>query len=83
MCLLEVISLAEFPKYGQGPAAKTDESSEPNGYTHPDLHRRTDPSKRDNEVSERTYQLGIYSTNSFRTVDIHYHDEESEDSEIP
>lgn len=83
MCLSEVISLSEFPRYGQGPATKTDESSETDGYTHPDLHRRIDPHKRDDEVSERNYQLGIYSTNSFRTVEIQYHDEESEESEIP
>ena len=76
--------MADFPKtYGEGPAVLTDESTEIKGYTRTDLHRRTDPVKRDNEVTAREYQLGIYSRNSYRTVNIQYHDEESEESEIP
>ena len=76
--------MTDFPKtYGEGPAVLTDESTEIEGYTRPDLHRRTDPVKRDNEVTEREYQLGIYKKNSYRTVNIQYHDEESEESEIP
>lgn len=83
--------MAETAKVGQGPAKvvnnDTDEMKKDEfGYTNPNLHRRVDESFDHipaNESSPRNYELGIYNVNSYRTVTMHKHDEESETSETP
>lgn len=77
------------PKVGQGPAVKASEQDTHKdmeiGFTHPNLHRRIDPKppKDTKEVEIRKYNIGIYTTDSYRTTEISFHDEDSETSEIP
>lgn len=56
------------------------------GFTHPNLHRRykqIQPSD-SRETAPRDYSLGVYDgIHSYRTTEIHYHDEESTTCEIP
>lgn len=78
-----------IPSVGQGPARPADAEDiqrDDNGFTNPNLHRRINPQEPapdSGEVAPRGYELGIYSTDSYRTVFINTHDEESETSEIP
>ena len=60
------------------------------GFTNPNLHRRVDPQDpevADNplnqEIEPRTYNLQIQGVHSYRTTELHVHDENSIDSEIP
>lgn len=86
-----MVHMAEIKKVGQGPAKKVEEGSveeqkDKFGYTNPNLHRRVDASADHisaNEPLPRSYELGIYNVNSYRTVTRHTHDEESETCEIP
>ena len=74
---------------GQGPAVLASEDDlirDEVGFTHPNLHRRIDPqepSADSKEYHPRDYSLGIYSVNSHRTTESHYHDEETDLDEIP
>lgn len=82
-----------FPQIGQGPsriASDEDLARDELGFTAPNLHRRVDPQApkiaddiRNQEVAPRSYQLGIQNVHSYRTTNIHVHDENSVDSEIP
>lgn len=80
----------DFPKTAQGlmkPASEEDLQRDAHGYTDPNLHRRLDikePTPESNEVAPREYEIGVFdSYQSTRLTTIHYHDEESETSEIP
>lgn len=78
-----------YPKVSQGAAKLVSEDDiirDDAGFTHPNLHRRVDPqipSEDSQEHKPREYKLGISNVNSYRTTEIHYHDEESTTSEIP
>ena len=80
----------EYPKTAEGlmkPATEHDLLVDALGYTSPNLHRREDihePPQGSNEVAPRNYLIGVFDTiRSTRMTEIHYHDEESETSEIP
>lgn len=79
--------MIEFPHTAQGvakPATPRDIELDELGYTHPDLHRRVDPTHPDTEVADRKYTIGVYDgIHSTRTVQQYFHDEESETCEIP
>ena len=49
-----------------------------NGFTHPNLHRRSN-----SEDSGSHCKVGIYGLDSYRYTEIVTHNEESTDSEIP
>lgn len=51
------------------------------GFTHPNLHRRIDTPP-DGSIN-RKYAVGIYGADSYRTIELIAHDEESTTSEIP
>lgn len=56
------------------------------GFTHPNLHRRTDPQdppEGSSEIAPRDYNFTISGTQSYRTTRISTHDESSETSEVP
>ncbi len=76
-----------FPKTAQGvatPATEEDIALDEFGYTHPDLHRRIDPTAGEGQVADRRYTIGVYDgIHSTRTVEEFYHDEESTTCEIP
>lgn len=78
-----------FPKTGQGPwhkALQEDLERDEVGYTNPNLHRRVDPQdppEGSHKYKPNDYEIGIYSVNSYRTTESHYHDEDTEDCEIP
>lgn len=77
----------EFALIGEGPAEKPPDDYEEPRYTDPDLHRRIDPMERDlpevgyiddngNWVpSKRDYILSIQNLNSYRTTEIHNHND--------
>lgn len=79
----------EYPKTAQGTAKKAssaDIAKEASGFTHPNLHRRIDPKEpapSSDERGPREYKLTVSGLNSFRTTDIKYHDEESNDDDTP
>lgn len=80
----------DYPKTAEGLmklATEWDLEQDARGYTSPNLHRRTDihePAPGSNEVAPRDYLIGVFDTiRSTRLTTIHYHDEESETSEIP
>lgn len=81
--------MVDIPMMGQGPATPaTEEDIERDkiGFTGPNLHRRVDPqipAPDSEEYKPRSYDIGIYGYDSYRTVEIYLHDEESETSEIP
>lgn len=79
-----VISLTDFIKLGQGPSKLADAEDiirDNNGYTNPNLHRRTYTNI---PILENTkYSFGIYGVDSYRTVETVTHNEESTTSEIP
>lgn len=85
------LNKSDFLPIGQGPAKVVEPNSNEDkkdqfGITNPNLHRRVDPKEPENdskETSSREYYLGIHNLNSYRTVKINYHDEESETCEIP
>lgn len=69
---------------GQGPSVLADDSDishDDVGFTHPNLHRRiyTPPDATDN----KTYKIGIFGVDSYRTTETYIHDEESTTSEVP
>lgn len=82
-----------YPRMTQGPAkplTEDDEARDALGFTHPNLHRRTDPQDpptaddpRNQELTPREYSLELSGVHSYRAVTITTHDEESIDSEIP
>lgn len=79
-----------FPVMGQGPGHFIPEDGieqelDDRGFTNPNLHRRIDPKQPTDPdlVSPNDYSIGIYGVHSHRTVTLHTHDEESDDSEIP
>lgn len=85
-----------FPKTAQGEAKlikddevtlnKEDVDRDNLGFTNLNLHRRIDakkPRESSQETSERQYILGVSNVNSYRTVKIVTHDEESSTSEVP
>lgn len=66
---------------GQGNAVIADAEAvnkDTDGFTNPNLHRRTYTPAINTE-----YSFGIYGLNSFRTTEFVTHDEESTTSEIP
>ena len=79
----------EFPKTGQGimkPVSPTDLQNDQIGFTHPNLHRRLDIQPLEAISSEqlpREYTIGIAELDSYRATTFNYHDEDSEDVEIP
>lgn len=85
----------EFPKDHQGSAKKLEVSNpldaaelrnDAEGITHPNLHRRVDakePELDANELFPRSYKFAVASKYSYRTTQIHLHDENSERSELP
>lgn len=82
--------MIEYPEVGHGdmkPASQEELEKDAHGYTHPNLHRRTDiqqPDPESSEVAPRDYQIGIYNDlHSIRMTNIHTHDEESTTCEIP
>lgn len=68
--------MAEFPtEYAHGDAVKV--SSIPSGYTNPNLYRtifNPDGVK---------CTLSVHGTDSYRLISTSYHDEDSDDDEIP
>ena len=48
------------------------------GLTNPNLHRR-----KNGDVTDIVYRIGVYGVNSYRYTETTEHDEESETSEIP
>ena len=78
-----------YPKVSQGyahVASSFDIANDDAGFTNPNLHRRVDPQVPNDgseEVSPREYEIGVFSTDSYRTTTIHYHEEKSTTSEIP
>lgn len=79
----------KFPKLGQGPAVIADDEDlkrDATGYTNPNLHRRLDPQKQDFkttlEVAPRDYSLIIEGKNSYRTTEIHLHDDICEGDKV-
>lgn len=81
-----------FPKTGRNPnspaapATAEDLERDSTGYTAPNLHRRIDPSQPSEgsgEVSPRTYVIQISGVCSYRTTQLHVHDEDSRTSEVP
>lgn len=78
-----------YLKMGQGPAklaSEEDLQRDENGYTNPNLHRRSepeDPPTGDSEVLPREYKFSIHDVNGFQTTIKTVHDEESTTSEIP
>lgn len=67
------------------PATAYDWFKESTGYTNVDLHRRVDQEGafQSPEVAPRRYDLGIYSLNSFRTIETSYRVDGSNDTELP
>lgn len=54
------------------------------GVTNPNLHRRIEMhNPPEGELKSRTYMLGIYGVNSYRTTEVFLHSEDSDDSEVP
>ena len=55
------------------------------GFTNPNLHRRIAETSPVNsfELSPREHLLSVYGDESYHTVNIITHDEDSNDSEIP
>lgn len=77
-----------YQPIGQGPAKQaTDEDlqRDETGFTNPNLHRRIDPKDPvdSDEVAKRNYDLSISNVDSYLTIQVNTHDEDSEDSEIP
>jgi len=78
-----------YPKTGSGPAVPAtdaDLARDAIGYTNPNLHRRIDPQEplpESEELAPREYVLAIQTVNSYRTMRINYHDENSQTTEIP
>lgn len=78
-----------FPQMAQGVmklATDADIIIDNTGVTGPNLHRRLDSDNEEIEepmIAPNTYTIGVYSTNSFRTIDHKYHDEDSTTSEVP
>ena len=81
-------------KYGQGPAKLVpDDPTDPeyekdmvDGITDPNLHRRIDEDLtvlQPEQVEKDTHSILIGGTNSFRSTEHYYHDEESTTSEVP
>lgn len=78
-------------RMGQGPATKVDKNSiakekDDFGITQPNLHRRIDPKdppEASLETSKRSYKLTVSGSDSYRTTQINYHDEESITDETP
>lgn len=85
----------EFPKNHQGSAVKLSETNpsdsselarDAEGITNPNLHRRVDaqqPNSNLGELSPRSYQFTVASRYSYRTTQIHLHEEDSTESELP
>lgn len=81
------------PIMGQGPAVIANEEDlarDELGFTNPNFHRRVEPHEplaADNilnqEVEDRSYKLNLMDVYSYRTTEIHVHDENSVTSEIP
>ena len=68
--------MPEFPsEYAQGDAVKV--SSIPSGYTNPDLYRSIF------DTDGVTCTLSVHGTDSYRLITTSYHDEDSDDDEIP
>lgn len=74
---------------GQGhavPANAEDLEKDAHGFTNPNLHRRVDPHQpppESGEVAPREYELAIGNLDSYKTVKLVTHDEESTTCEIP
>lgn len=79
--------LLNTPKISQGPAKIADAEDllrDENGFTNPNLHRRVETTPPVSpQVFSTTYTIEIESTNSYRTTQQYFHDEESTISEIP
>lgn len=82
--------MPEFPTMGQGPGTYVDSDSEEQvlddiGFTNPNLHRRIDPQPDPfpGAVAPNSYSISIHGKDSYRTVTLHTHDEDSDESEIP
>lgn len=83
---------AQFPQSAQGPAkiaTAADLAKDKLGYTNPNLHRRVNsPAELSTQekaagVLDKTYKFTVAGTDSYRTVEIITHDEESETDEVP
>ena len=76
-------------QYGQGPAklaTAEDIERDDYGITKPNLHRRIDDDLsvlKPGQVRKDTHSLLIGGTNSYRSTEQYYHDEDSTTSEIP
>jgi len=81
--------MSENYAYAQGPvkpATAEDLVRDASGITKPNLHRRINNDLTvlgEDEVEKDTYLLTVQGTNSFRNTEHYYHDEDSNDSEIP
>lgn len=64
-------------------ATASDIEKDTSGYTNPNLHRRVDPKEHEGESLPRSYQFAIQGVDSYRATSFNFHDEESDDSEIP
>ena len=82
----------EFPRTAQGEAKKASPSDmkiESTGYTNPNLHRRieSDPELSESDIADgiiaKSYSVHVSNLNSYRTIELSVHDEESEIDEIP
>ena len=84
--------------YGQGPATPvTDEEGQvitgqehekqldDNGFTNPNLHRRTDIPENppEPEVQKRIYSFDLEGLEAYRYREVSYRDEDSDEVEIP
>lgn len=63
-----------------------DKKRDAQGYTNPNLHRRVDvhaPSPESKEIKPRTYKFIRQGVYQLQLMESHYHDEDSNESEIP
>lgn len=60
------------------PQTPEDQARDKVGFTHPNLHRVTDPKQKDNpyEVEPRKYRISVQGTDGYLTTEIITHTEE-------
>ena len=76
----------ERPIMGQGnmkPLSDEDQIRDDNGFTHPNLHRRIDPSQPEGEHQPRDYSLFINNVNSYRLTESFEFEDDVNPDEIP
>lgn len=82
-----------IPQMGQGPAVPVvnpslEQTRDDVGMTNPNLHKRVDSvlspeQEATGEKQARTYSIGIYGVNDWRTTEIHTYDDFNNPDEIP